>query len=246
MSQTLPDFALVLTPEELLTFSKYSHSAPKTTYESFLVKGPLRFIERLFPDFLSANALTLMGQLPIVSYMFYAFIQISPDISLKNQVDPTWFLGSAILLQWFSLVDIMDGMRARRLKVGSPMGRLIDEAGDCIVMTAYSILCAYVLVLENSVLEIIYFFMNMAFYGMEIKFYVTGSLVMLVGELSSVEVELTLSSILFFAWYFGCQGLQDTVAQKFELSEDSLLATIGDNRLATIIGAIITLTKVLL
>ena len=210
--QSVPEFAQILTPEELLTFSKYSHSTPKTTYDTFLVNGPLKFVERLFPSFLSANALTLLGQSPIVAYLFITFMVQSPDISLKNQVDPTWFLGSAILLQWFSLVDIMDGIRARRLKIGSPMGRLIDEAGDCIVMTAYSILCAYVLVLENSWLEIIYFFMNMAFYGMEIKYYVTGSLVMVVGELGSVEVELILSSILFFAWYFGCQGLQDTVA----------------------------------
>jgi len=34
---------------------------------------------------------------------------------------------SGIALQWFSQFDIMDGMRARRLKCGSPLGRIIDE-----------------------------------------------------------------------------------------------------------------------
>jgi phosphatidylglycerophosphate synthase len=36
----------------------------------------------------------------------------------------------AITLQWFSLNDCMDGMRARRTKTGSPLGRIIDEAID--------------------------------------------------------------------------------------------------------------------
>jgi len=40
------------------------------------------------------------------------------------------FLVVAAAFQWFSLFDVMDGMRARRLKCGSPLGRIIDEALD--------------------------------------------------------------------------------------------------------------------
>jgi phosphatidylglycerophosphate synthase len=40
------------------------------------------------------------------------------------------FVYCALALQWFSLFDIMDGVRARRLKSGSPLGRIIDEALD--------------------------------------------------------------------------------------------------------------------
>lgn len=41
---------------------------------------------------------------------------------------PNYYLIMAGLsLQWFSMFDIMDGMRARRLKCGSPLGRIIDE-----------------------------------------------------------------------------------------------------------------------
>jgi len=36
----------------------------------------------------------------------------------------------AVSLQWFSLFDVMDGMRARRTKTGSPLGRIVDEAMD--------------------------------------------------------------------------------------------------------------------
>jgi len=44
---------------------------------------------------------------------------------------PRWifFLG-AFGVQWFSWGDILDGMRARRFKCGTPVGRIIDEAGD--------------------------------------------------------------------------------------------------------------------
>ena len=40
--------------------------------------------------------------------------------------DYCMYLG-AFAIQWFSIHDILDGMRARRLKAGSPLGRVIDE-----------------------------------------------------------------------------------------------------------------------
>jgi phosphatidylglycerophosphate synthase len=44
---------------------------------------------------------------------------------------PNWmFVVIAIATQWFSLNDCMDGMRARRRKCGSPLGRMIDEGID--------------------------------------------------------------------------------------------------------------------
>mmetsp|Transcript_24690 Transcript_24690/g.30818 ORF Transcript_24690/g.30818 Transcript_24690/m.30818 type:complete len:107 (+) Transcript_24690:84-404(+) len=106
----------------------------------------------------------------------------------------------------------MDGCRARRLKVGSPLGRLVDEAGDCIVQACYSTYFVYLMNFDNRVLEIFFFYMNIGFFGMEVKFRVTGSLVMQIGEISVVEVELTLALLLAFAGVYGHAGLQDTLA----------------------------------
>jgi len=42
------------------------------------------------------------------------------------------FILMAMSLQWFSQHDLMDGLRARRQKSGSPLGRVVDEALDLI------------------------------------------------------------------------------------------------------------------
>jgi len=101
----------------------------------------------------------------------------------------------------------MDGMRARRLKVGSPLGRMIDEAGDCIVMSCYSTLIGYAFVFDNTLLDLICFYMNLGFYGMEIHFVVTGKLDMAIGEISSVEIECALALIMVICGIYGTDGL---------------------------------------
>jgi len=46
---------------------------------------------------------------------------------------PRWvFFFGAFSLQWFSWWDMFDGARARRLKCGTPIGRIIDEGGDMV------------------------------------------------------------------------------------------------------------------
>ena len=97
----------------------------------------------------------------------------------------------------------MDGNRARRLKCGSPLGRLVDEGGDCITQANYSLLVAYALKLQNPVFEVLYFSLNFVFYAMEMRNTITGSLVMQLGEFSSVELELILSVSL---WLLGIYG----------------------------------------
>lgn len=45
----------------------------------------------------------------------------------EDKIEDWYIIMGAFCLQWFSLFDILDGMRARRLKCGSPLGRLVDE-----------------------------------------------------------------------------------------------------------------------
>lgn len=114
------------------------------------------------------------------------------------------------LLYWFSLVDIMDGNRARRLKVGSPLGRIIDEGGDTITMANYSVFIAYVWGFTNPAFEVLYLALNFVFYAMEMRNKITGNLVMNVGELSPCELELMFSISLILSGIFGTEFLGKT------------------------------------
>lgn len=122
---------------------------------------------------------------------------------------------------WFSVIDIMDGLRARRLKVGSPLGRLIDEGGDALTMGNYSVLMAYVWNLQIPGSELVFFSMNFVFYMMEIKYIITGALVMSQGDISDVEMELAFSTLMLIHAFTGRGFYEDTVAQTFGISTEA-------------------------
>ena len=56
---------------------------------------------------------------------------------------------------------------------------------------------------------------------MEMKYTITGELVMAVGEFSSVECELLFSLALVFFGIYGSEGLQKTVGQSFGIASGS-------------------------
>ena len=197
----------MLNQEQIVRLANYKHSAEKTMLENWLKQGPLDFCERKFPSFLSANSVTLIGQLPIIFVLIMIMSIEGLNISGKNLIDPRFFLCGAVAVEWFSMVDIIDGMRARRLKVGSPLGRIIDEGGDCIVQSAYSAVMAYAFAFDNPVLEMVWLYMNIGFFGMECRFQITGKLVMYTGEISSVEIETFLAILLCLFGIFGGEGL---------------------------------------
>ena len=97
----------------------------------------------MVPDFLSANSVTIIGQLPLQIMVIVMFSQVGTNVSLQDPVPGVIHIMSGFALQWFSLWDIMDGLRARRLKCGSPIGRFIDEAGDTITQSNFTVLLAY-------------------------------------------------------------------------------------------------------
>jgi len=97
--------------------------------ETFYVEKLLVPIEKhFFPQSFSANTITLIGQFPSLIVMFT--IWVTCHLTMKDPI-PNWmFVVLAFTTQWFSLNDCMDGMRARRRKCGSPLGRMIDEGID--------------------------------------------------------------------------------------------------------------------
>ena len=123
---------------------------------------------------------------------------------------PAWgYVMGAACFYWFSLFDIMDGQRARRLKCGSCIGRIVDEAGDVFMYTWSSIIAGYILRLPPGILNLSYASINLAIYCMEIKFTITGSLSITaaVDEFGPVEIELLITSIMLSVAYFGREGL---------------------------------------
>ena len=233
--QTLPEFARVLTDEELLKFSKYSHSSPKTSFEQWMVTYPCDWIERKIPSFISANTITLIGQIPITVLAFLLLWQTGGNIPKENDDIRGLLMASAFALYWFSVLDIVDGCRARRLKVSSPLGRIIDEAGDCIVQASYSIVLAMTLGVDNVYAECLWIMLNILFYCMELNHKIKGKLNMIVGDIGPVEAEFVFSILVFYMGYHGNSSLQKTVTESFELTEDSYIASwVGDWRLVSL------------
>ena len=168
----------VLTDEQIINLSKYKHFSEKTSYEYWLKDGICAWGERQFPSFLSANSVTIIGTTPLQISILLMFMFYGTNIDHEKPV-PGWILiTSGLSLLWFTLVDIMDGNRARRLKCGSPLGRLIDEGGDCITMSNYCALFAYACQFQHPLFEVIIFSLNFIFFMMELKFTITKKLVM--------------------------------------------------------------------
>ena len=117
-----------LTSTEIKKFDTYKHIAPKTTLEKFYVEKFLVPLEKLYPASWSANMITLIGQTPMFLFMLYLWM--TQNTTLREPIPDHMFIIAAVVLQWFSLNDCIDGMRAKRLKCGSPLGRVVDEAND--------------------------------------------------------------------------------------------------------------------
>jgi len=102
---------------------------------------------------------------------------------------------------------MMDGQRARRLKCGSPIGRIVDEAGDTYQMTWVALIVGYILKLPPGWLTLSYGLINMPMYSMEMKYIFTGKLSITQGDFGPVEIELLLGIIFGSAAVFGVSGM---------------------------------------
>jgi len=109
----------------------------------------------------------------------------------------------------------MDGVRARRMKNGSPVGRIVDEALDTLQQACYGLWLGYVFRFDNLLFELMFLMPNLIFYTMEMKYVICKNLEMIIGEIGPVEIELLMASILISAGYFGIDGLQQTLGEAF-------------------------------
>ena len=91
------------------------------------------------------------------------------------------------------------------MKSGSPIGRIIDEAGDAMVYTWAAHILGYVLNLPPGLLCLGYISLNIPMYTMEMKFMITGKLSITSGavDIGPVEVEVILASIIIIRMMAG-------------------------------------------
>jgi len=144
----------------------------------------------------------------------------------------------AAALQWFSFFDVMDGVRARRQKSGSPLGRIIDEAGDCVMQSIYSLWLGYCFNFDWWLFEIIFLMTNVIFYAMEMKFVLCNNLVMIVGEVGPVEIELLLTMIVGLSGLWGVENYQKTIGESYNFGADSSFALVNDVQWKFVVGSI--------
>lgn len=153
------------------------------------------------------------------------FSQIGTKMTSDAPVDDSLFLWMALSLQWFSQNDIMDGIRARRQKSGSPLGRIIDEALDMTQQACYSLWIGYLFRLDNLFFEMMIVMINIVFYSMEMKYILCKNLNLNLGEVGPVEVELGLTVILLLGYWFGSGIYQQTLFDLFAI-ENSFMRDI--------------------
>jgi phosphatidylglycerophosphate synthase len=108
---------------------------------------------------------------------------------------------------------MMDGQRARRLKCGTPIGRIVDEAGDAVQYTWVAFMVGYVMREAPGWLTLSFGLINLPQYSMEIKFIMTGKLSITAGGdgVGPVEIEVLFALIFLLAGIFGVDGLGNPV-----------------------------------
>ena len=170
------------------------------------------------------NVITLLGQVPNLILLFIVFRDVGMTMNGTVLPDYTYFYWMAAATQWASQFDIMDGIRARRLRAGSPVGRLVDEAFDMVCITCYCLWIGYGLQMNNCVLEVMMLMVTMTVFCMELKFVMCKNLLMIVGELGPVENEIILTLVIVSCGYFTPEFYQQPVSSSFESLKDNELA----------------------
>ena len=147
------------------------------------------------------------------------YVWFTQNVTMREPIPDSCFVIMAIVLQWFSLNDCVDGMRARRAKCGSPLGRIIDEAIDQMAYACLGAFIGYLLRVEPGFWLLSIGLVNVPFYCMEIRHCYCKNFLMIVGELGPVEVELIYSLILMmFGVCWGGNSMDMTVAELTGLS----------------------------
>ena len=194
---------------------KFIHKAPQTHYEVFCLKYFTRRAEQAIWHRLNANAITWIGCIPVfisaAVLTYYGGLQYHTENAI-----PGWaFIMVAFSIEFFSIMDTLDGLRARRTKCGSPCGRIIDEAGDTMVYSMFGHMMGYVVKVPPGWFTLGYALINIPQFAMEVNFFIEGNFKNSDEYCGPLEIELFLASIFFAAGIFGTDGVNKPLGVSF-------------------------------
>ena len=166
--------------------------------------------QNVIPQNWTANYVTVIGNIGMYmagfTFVYTQGVSFEPD-----EYPPSWiFFMAAFCLQWFSWFDMMDGQRAKRLKCGTPIGRLIDEAGDTIQYTLAAMIATYGMRLSPGWILLLTGASNLTYFAIEMSYIFTGCLDLSAESLDDfgpVEIELTFSIVFVLFGLFGSNSI---------------------------------------
>lgn len=93
----------------------YKHKGTKTILENLIVSFGAQYTERIYPDSLNANFVTIMGQVPQILTFLLLLLKVGLDLRGGCSANCNCaFYYCSLALYWFNHHDLMDGVRARR------------------------------------------------------------------------------------------------------------------------------------
>jgi len=156
----------------------------------------------------------------VLPFLFWTY-STNMDSMMPNEL----IVMAGFAFYWFSAFDIMDGMRARRLRCGSPLGRIIDEALDQLSYAAMAHALGYMFRLPSGWWLFSISLVNVPFFAMEINHYLSSDLKMVVGEIGPVEVEVIFSSLLITSGaLLGIDVYDKNLGAVIGMSDDSFVS----------------------
>ncbi|KAK8794752.1 hypothetical protein WA158_001733 [Blastocystis sp. Blastoise] len=121
----------------------------------------VQFICRFVPRWLSPNVITVSGlMLNVVAYFIISYYSYRFDGDI-----PSWvFYYAAFAMIGYYVLDILDGMVARKFKTGSPMGMLVDHGCDCVNTTLIAVNICSTLKLGSHGINLVYIYLYWVLY----------------------------------------------------------------------------------
>jgi len=235
-----------LTEDDLQNLMTYKHvTAPNDPVAEWYVQNIAIPAEPVvYPVSWTPNVITFIGNTPNIILTFYIFatigLKMTPD---EKSDDFIWMVLAPICLHFFSWNDCMDGIRARRQRSGSALGRLVDEALDMIQQAMYMAWTGYIFRFDCLFWEALMVGTNIVFHTMEMKFIMCRKLCFTTGGIGPTEFEMIMCTIFFFSGYNGIDSLQNTIGSTFDftskdvaLSSYAAVAGIADLQWKFVIG----------
>jgi len=136
----LPEFLTFLTDEEIRELPKWQYQGSAPTLMDKMMDPWWSFCERLTPRWLTANSVTLLGIIIMLSITL--FIALFGSVFGEDKTIPALLTLFAFFAN--QTLDAVDGKHARALGLTSPFGSMLDHGCDAFAMFLQSMLIMFI------------------------------------------------------------------------------------------------------